>query len=132
MSDAALLFDSTALVDLYRGKSTLRPHLDALLSGKLAGYVSVVSEAELWHGLRPHEVERHEALLGLFVRIPLDSAAARQSGAWMQHYAARGLGWMDALIVASAHRAKLPVLTRDARLARCLAAEAEFRTYPAV
>ena len=47
----------------------------------------------------------------------------------MQRYGNQGLGWMDALIVATGWIADLPVLTRDLRLARCLEQEAEFQTY---
>ena len=83
----------------------------------------------MWRGLRADEVERHEALLSLFTTLPLESAAARQAGAWMQRYESRGLGWMDALIVATARRADLTVLTRDLHLARCLGREAGFQTY---
>jgi predicted nucleic acid-binding protein len=129
MPEQELLFDSTALVDLYRGQAALRPYLDALITGDLTGFISVITEAELWRGLRADEVERHEALLALFTALPLDSTAARQAGAWMQRYESRGLGWMDALIVATARRANLTVLTRDLRLARCLESESDFQTY---
>jgi len=129
MPERELLFDSTALIDLYRGQVALRLYLDDLISGDLGGYVSVITEAELWRGLRADEVARHEALLALFTHLPLDSAAARQAGAWMQRYEPRGLGWMDALIVATARQANLVVLTRDLRLARCLRDEAGFQTY---
>ena len=47
----------------------------------------------------------------------------------MQQYGARGLGWMDALIVATARLADLPVLTRDRRLTDLLAGQAEFILY---
>ena len=124
-----LLFDSTALIDLYRGQAALQPYLEGLIAGDLAGHISVITEAELWRGLRADEVERHEALLALFTRLPLDSGAARQAGAWMQRYESRGLGWMDALIVATARRANLAVLTRDLRLTSHLEGEADFRTY---
>jgi predicted nucleic acid-binding protein len=36
---------------------------------------------------------------------------------------------MDALIVATARRANLTVLTRDFRLVRCLESVADFQTY---
>jgi predicted nucleic acid-binding protein len=129
MPERELLFDSTALVDLYRGQAAMQPYLDALIAGDLAGYVSAISEAELWRGLHTDEVSRHEALLSLFTSLPLGSAAARQAGAWMQRYETRGLGWMDALIVATARQANLAVLTRDMRLVRCLAGAADFQTY---
>ena len=129
MAEPALLFDSTALIDLYRGKSVMRFYFDALIAQEIIGYLSVLTEAELWRGLHVDEMARHEALVALFTSLPLDSPAARQAGAWMQHYRTGGLGWMDALIVATACQARLPLLTRDLRLARCLEGEADFRTY---
>ncbi len=47
----------------------------------------------------------------------------------MQRYESLGLGWMDAFIVATAHQAGLITLTRDTRLANCLADEARFVVY---
>lgn len=129
MAERELLFDSSALIDLYRGRGAVRRYHDALLAGELAGYLSVITEAELWRGLRIGEIERHEALLALFARLPLGSTAARQAGTWMQQYESRGLGWMDALIVATARASGLTVLTRDHRLARCLADEANLEVY---
>ena len=123
------LFDTGVLFDLYKGRQRAHVYFDRLVEGSLHGYVSVISEAEMWRGLRPGEVEDHRALLGLFVVLPLDSEAARLAGTWMQRYESRGLGWMDALIVATARQADLTVLTRDARLAACLAGEAQFEVY---
>ena len=127
----ALLFDTTALIDAYRGKAWLRPRFQALIDNALDGYLSVLSEAELWRGLRPSELERHEALLSYFTILPPESTSARLAGAWMNAHEARGLGWMDALITATGQRAGLPVFTRDARLARLLGGEAEFELYVA-
>ena len=123
------LFDTGVLFDLYKGRQRAHVYFDRLVEGSLHGYVSVISEAEMWRGLRPGEVEDHRALLGLFVVLPLDSEAARLAGTWMQRYESRGLGWMDALIVATARQADLTVLTRDARLAAGLAGEAQFEVY---
>lgn len=123
------LFDTGVLFDLYKGRQRTRAYFDRLLDGSLCGYVSAISEAEMWRGLRPGEMEDHEALLGLFVVLPLDSGTARLAGAWMQRYESQGLGWMDALVVATARHAGLTTLTRDAHLAACLAGEARFEVY---
>jgi predicted nucleic acid-binding protein len=47
----------------------------------------------------------------------------------MQKYEPHGLGWMDALIAATARQSGLPLLTRDAKLAKVLAGEAQFEIY---
>lgn len=94
-------------------------------------YVSVVTVAELWRGLRPEELEKHELLMERFVSVSLDSDMARLAGAWMQKYASVGLGWMDALISATGKIAGLNILTRDKRLASVLSAELKFEVYEA-
>lgn len=92
-------------------------------------YISVITEAELWRGLRAEEVERHLLIVEQFVSLPLDSDAARLAGAWMQKYSTSGLGWMDALISATGKVAGLSVLTRDQRLANLLSVETKFELY---
>ena len=124
-----LLFDTTALVDVYRGKSGIKKYFDLILDGSLLPYVSVLTEAELWRGLHADEVERHELIMERFVSLPLDSDAARRAGIWMQKYSTSGLGWMDALISATGKVAGLTVLTRDKRLKTVLSAEADFELY---
>ena len=126
---SGLLFDTGALIDLYRGRPALRSRFEAVLAGTLSGYISAITEAELWRGIKSHEIERHEALLSHFRSLAPDSSAARLAGEWMQRYEPQGLGWMDALIVATAKRADLPLLTRDAKLARVLSSEAQFQLY---
>jgi predicted nucleic acid-binding protein len=124
-----LLFDTNALVDIYRGQVSIKARFDAILDGSLLPYVSVITEGELWRGLRPDELERHELLLSQFISLPLDSDAARLAGTWMQKYANSGLGWMDALISATGKIAELPVLTRDKRLVNVLSSETNFELY---
>ena len=124
-----LLFDTTALVDIFRGKSGIKKYFDLILDGSLLPYVSVLTEAELWRGLHADEVERHELIIERFVSLPLDSDAARLAGVWMQKHVSSGLGWMDALISATGKVAGLTVLTRDKRLKTVLSAEADFELY---
>ena len=81
---AELLFDTSALVDIYRGQVSIKSRFEAILDGSLLPYVSVITESELWRGLRPDELERHELLLSQFISLPLDSDAARLAGTWMQ------------------------------------------------
>ena len=129
MSEPPYLFDTGALIDIYRGRQRIRPFFDAIVGRSVTAYVSPITEAELWFGLRSGGREQHEALLGYFIALPLTSEAGRLAGEWIQQYGPRGLGWMDALIVASAALAAVPVLTRDRRLAEVLAEEAEFILY---
>lgn len=124
-----LLFDTTALIDIYRGKNGIKKYFDLILDGSLLPYVSVLTEAELWRGLHADEVERHELIVERFISLPLDSDAARLAGSWMQKYSTTGLGWIDALISATGKVAGLGILTRDNRLADVLSTEATFELY---
>lgn len=124
-----LIFDTTALIDIYRGHAAIRPYFEQFKSGELQAYISVMTEAELWRGLRTSELDQHEALLSHFVVLPLRSSAARLAGSWMQNYYSTGLRWPDAFIAATANTTSLAVLTRDKRLASVLESEADFEIY---
>ncbi|MEW6030836.1 MAG: PIN domain-containing protein [Chloroflexota bacterium] len=125
-----LLFDTTALIDVYRGMNRIRPYFDSILTGEIIPYVSVVTEAELWRGMRAEELARHEMIMEQFTSLPLDSDASHLAGAWMKKFVDSGLGWMDAFIAATGKMAGLPVLTRDKRLAELLSTETKFELYP--
>jgi predicted nucleic acid-binding protein len=127
----AWLFDTNCFIDIYKGRARIRPYFEDILAGQITPHMSAITEAELWRGLYASEVARHEALLQQFILLPLNSEAARLAGGWMQRFESRGLGWMDALITASAHMAKLPVLTRDKNLTQLLGNEAAFILYEA-
>lgn len=124
-----LLFDTNCLIDIYHGRERIRSHFQAVTTGQVNGYLSVITEAELWRGLRTGEVERHDMLINRFMVLPLHSEAARLAGIWMQQYWHSGLGWMDAFITATAKITNLTLLTRDKRLVQVLANEAPFKLY---
>jgi predicted nucleic acid-binding protein len=124
-----LLFDTTALIDIYRANSAIDRYLGLVKAGQVLPFVSMITEAELGRWLRPDELDRHQDLLQEFGSLAVDSRVARLAGIWMQRYKAQGLGWMDALIVSTARVSEMPVLTRDCRLAAVLAAKADFVRY---
>jgi predicted nucleic acid-binding protein len=129
MSERGYLFDTGALIDIYHGRARVQPFFERLFEDSFIACISPISEAELWRGLRPDELERHEALLAFFVSVSLTSEVGRLAGEWMRRYDAQGLGWMDALIAATAATAGVPLLTRDRRLAAVLDGEAKFALY---
>jgi predicted nucleic acid-binding protein len=129
MNEQSYLFDTGAILDIYHGRARVRPYFDRLVDDTIIAYVSPLTEAELWVGLRPNEQPAHEALLALFIPLPLTSPAGRLAGDWMQKHGGKGLGWLDALIAATAAVAGVPVLTRDKRLAAVLGTNVEFLVY---
>lgn len=129
MSEHPLLYDTGVLLDIYHGRDRVRPYFEQVLAGDADILLSAITEAELRRGLRPGEIAAHEALLSRFTILPLDSAAARLAGQWRQVYEREGVGWMDAMIVATAVVSDATVLTRDRRLAAVLGDAAVFELY---
>ena len=129
MSNPTYLFDTNALIDIYRGRQRIKPTFDEIITGEINGCISVVTEAELWRGLRPGELATHNALIAQFTVLPLNSVMARLAGSWMSQFEHAGLGWMDAFIAASAKLSDIPLLTCDNKLATLLTKELTFIVY---
>lgn len=123
----AWMLDTVALIDYYRGRPGVLPYLEAILDGQARGAFSTITELELWQGIRPGEEERHEALLALLERIPLDGAIARRAGQLRQQVGLERLSLPDAAIAATAELSGCTLLSRNTRdfeaLDRVLAVE---------
>lgn len=111
----AWMLDTVALIDYYHGRPGVLPYLGAILDGKTSGAFSTITELELWQGIRPGEEERHEALLALLERVPLDGAIARRAGQLRQQVGMERLSLPDAAIAASAELKGYTLLTRNTR-----------------
>ena len=109
------MLDSIALIDYYHGRAAVIPYFEAILVGQAAGAFSTITELELWQGLRPGEEERHEALLALLERVPLDGPIARRAGQLRQQVGLDRLSLPDAAIAASAELTGYTLLTRNTR-----------------
>jgi predicted nucleic acid-binding protein len=109
----AWMLDTVALIDYYHGRPGVFPYLDAILEGQAKGAFSTITELELWQGIRTGEEERHEALLALLERIPLDGAIARRAGQLRRQIGLERLTLPDAAIAASAELAGCTLLTRN-------------------
>ena len=109
------MLDTVALIDYYHGRRGVVPYLEAILDEEAAGAFSTITELELWQGIRPGEEERHEAMLALLERVPLDSAIARRAGQLRQQAGLDRLSLPDAAIAASADLNDYALLTRNTR-----------------
>ena len=109
------MFDTVALIDYYHGRPGVLPYLESILDGQANGTFSTVTELELWQGIRPGEEERHEALLALLERVPLDGAIARRAGQLRRQIGLERLSLPDAAIAASADLSGCTLLTRNTR-----------------
>ena len=111
----AWMLDTVALIDYYHGRPGVLSYLEAILDGKTSGAFSTITELELWQGIRPGEEDRHEALLALLERVPLDGAIARRAGQLRQKVGLDRLSLPDAAIAASAELSGCILLTRNTR-----------------
>jgi predicted nucleic acid-binding protein len=111
----AWMLDTVALIDYYHGRHGVLPYLEAILEGKTSGAFSTITELELWQGIRVGEEERHEALLALLERVPLDGAIARRAAQLRQQVGLERLSLPDAAIAASAELNGCTLLTRNTR-----------------
>jgi len=111
----AWMLDTVALIDYYHGRPGVLPYLEAILEERATGAFSTITELELWQGIRPGEEERHEALLTLLERVPLDGAIARRAGQLRRQFGLDRLTLPDAVVAASAELAGCTLLTRNTR-----------------
>jgi len=109
------MLDSTALIDYYCNRPGAVPYLEMILNGQATGAFSTITELELWQGIREGEEERHEAMLALLERVPLDGAIARRAGQLRQQVGLNRLSLPDAAIAASADLTGRILLTRNTR-----------------
>jgi len=109
------VFDTVVLIDYFCGRSGVRPYLEAILNEQATGAFSTISELELWQGLRPGEEARHEALLSLLERVPLDSDIARLASEMRREVGLHKLSLPDAAIAATAKYLGRTLVTRNTR-----------------
>ena len=109
------MLDSVALIDYYCNRPGVTPYFDEILDSGATGAFSTITELELWQGIRPNAIERHEAILALLERVPLDGATARRAGQLRQQIGLDRLSLPDAAIAASAELTGRILLTRNTR-----------------
>ena len=109
------MLDSVALIDYYHDRPGVAPYIEMILNGEATGAFSTITELELWQGIRAGEEERHEAMLALLERVPLDGPIARRAGQLRRQIGLDRLSLPDAAIAASAELTGRTLLTRDTR-----------------
>ncbi|MDH4138268.1 MAG: PIN domain-containing protein [Anaerolineae bacterium] len=109
------MLDSVALIDYYHDRPGVTPYIEMILNGQATGAFSTITELELWQGIQAGEEERHEAMLALLERVPLDGAIARRAGQLRRQIGLDRLSLPDAAIAASAELTGRTLLTRDTR-----------------
>lgn len=110
------LFDSTVLIDYLRGHPSVRPYIQILLDEPRTVAYSVMTEAELWAGIRDRQDEqRHKDALSRMSRLGVTSRVARIAGSFYGRFKSQGLSLPDAIIAATAIVHHKTLLTRNTR-----------------
>jgi predicted nucleic acid-binding protein len=101
---AAILVDTTVLIDLLRGRAGATGRIRALQAAGDAPYVCAVNIEETVRGLRPAEEAAARKLLRALRLAPLGDVEGWQAGVWRRGFAARGrtLAQADCLVAAAA------------------------------
>ena len=101
---AAVLLDSTVLIDLLRCRPGATERLARLQSGGDTPFVCAVSVEEITRGLHPSEDDAAIALFEGLRVAPLGIPEGRLAGFWRRSHARRGrtLSQPDCLIAAAA------------------------------
>jgi predicted nucleic acid-binding protein len=109
-----LLIDTDVLVEYLRGRSEAVEYLEGLTSDL---YISVISIAELFAGVRDDEEEKSlKQLLLAFVVLPVTEKTARLGGLYRRDYGgSHGTGLADALIAATSEENGVDLATFNRR-----------------
>ena len=101
---AAVLLDTTVLIDLLRGRPDARSRLLALRDAGDVPWTCAVAVEEIVRGLRPREQAPARALFAGLRPVLLGAAEGWQAGEWRRDYARRGrtLTQADCLFAAAA------------------------------
>ena len=109
-----VLVDTDVLINFLRGKQQAKEFLLSQLdSGPIL--CSVITVAEIFAGMRPHEQEKTRALLDNLEVLPVTRAIAKKAGFYKGGIKSHALELDDCLIAATAHRHKATLATGNDR-----------------
>ena len=114
---AAVLLDTTVVIDLLRGRHGAITSLRALREAGDSVYVCAITVEETVRGLRSGEDERVRGLFAGLRPAVLADEEGWQAGAWRRRYAERGqtLSQADCLIAAAALSVRARLATGNPR-----------------
>jgi predicted nucleic acid-binding protein len=101
---AAVLLDTTVVIDLLRGHEEAVRRMHALRSGRDSAYVCAINVEETVRGLRPAELGSARRLFAGLRVAPLGDREGWRAGEWRGEQARRGrtLTQADCLVAAAA------------------------------
>ena len=109
------IFDTDIIIDHLRGVGKATALIEKVASAEIIGYVSVITEAELFAGVDVKDGEKAKQLaelLDLFKIVDVDRRIAIHAGNFKRKY---NVLLPDALIASTAFVTKCRLLTRNAK-----------------
>ena len=108
------LFDTTVFIDYWRGRASARAIIERSLNGELLGGFSILTDLELWVGVRDDRDARdHITMLSPYRRYPLNVTIARRSGELARIYRANNMSIPDLIIASTAEFYGLTLVSRN-------------------
>jgi hypothetical protein len=108
-----LVFDTNILIDHLRGVGKATKLVENVREGLIVGYVSTLTEAELFAGKDSEDPEKRALLvelLGMFDKLGVDESIARVAGEFKRKY---GVTLADAIIAATAFTIRSKLITQN-------------------
>lgn len=116
------LLDTTVFIDRLRHRPAGKHLIAQAATMHTTIYYSIITEAELWAGIKPPRTEEeHKILLRAFTRIMVNVTIARRAGEYRQYFLQAGLGrketpgLLDCMIAATAKFYNLRLVSRNDR-----------------
>lgn len=112
----SLLIDSDILIDHLRKEKKALDFLDAEIEKGSLLFLSVISRAEIYAGIRNGEEEAVNSLFEIIAPVNIDTAIADKAGEYLRKFSkSHALNIGDAVIAATTSEMKLSLATRNVK-----------------
>ena len=112
----SLLIDSDILIDHLREEKKALDFLDSEIEKDSLLFLSVISRAEIYAGIRKGEEEAVNSLFEIITPVNVDTAIADKAGEYLRKFSkSHALNIGDAVIAATTSEMKLGLVTRNVK-----------------
>lgn len=113
-SGIACIIDTDIIINYLRGREATKKFLQEWAEQGLLA-ISVITDLEVFHGMKPSEEPTTTAFLDGLQSIPVDVKIARHAGKLLGRIRTRGMtvGIGDAIVAATALLLEVPLLTNN-------------------
>ena len=109
-----VLIDTDIIVDFFRGYNSTKRFFGNILKKNVQAFVSVITIAEIYAGIRGGEQEQIESFFLKYKEIPIYGTISKLAGLLKNRYGkSHGLMLPDALIAATAIENRLTLYTNN-------------------